>query len=239
MKNRNRVLLVDDEASVRNPLAEFLERNGFRTRTAREAAEARKTLAVYKFDLAVLDVMMPGEDGYSLCRHIRERYDLPVIMLTGRGDETDRIFGLENGADDYLPKPFNPRELLARAHAVIRRFAAVPAAEAEDANALAFGDMKLMIKQRTLVGADGVETELTTGEYTLLHALLLRPRVELSREQLLDLSRERRLANSFDRSVDNMISRLRSKVETDPRNPEYIKTVWGRGYMFAADVTPL
>ncbi len=236
MSEKKRLLLVDDENSIRKPLAEYLGENGFRVRDAADAAEARRLLAGHQFDIIVLDVMMPGEDGLSLCRHVREAHDIPVVMLTAKGEETDRIIGLEIGADDYVAKPFNPRELLARLKAVIRRSEAPPRMQ-EDTRALVFGDWVLRLDERVLMDRDGVSTALSTGEYNLLHAMLIRPRTVLSREQLLELSRGRE-SNAFDRSVDNMVSRVRRKIEADPKSPEILKTVWGGGYMLAADVTP-
>lgn len=236
LSEKKRLLLVDDESSIRKPLADYLGDNGFRVREAADAAEARHLLDGYEFDIIVLDVMMPGEDGLSLCRHIRETHDIPVVLLTAKGEDTDRIVGLEIGADDYVPKPFNPRELLARLKAVMRRADAPPRMQ-EDARALVFGDWVLRLDERVLMDRDGVSTALSTGEYNLLHAMLVRPRTVLSREQLLELSRGRE-SHAFDRSIDNMVSRVRRKIEADPKNPEILKTVWGGGYILAADVTP-
>ncbi|MEM9140036.1 MAG: response regulator [Pseudomonadota bacterium] len=236
MSEKNKVLLVDDEDDIRGPLADYLRSNGFHVRDAADAQEARDLLAVHPFDILVLDVMMPGEDGLSLCRHVREKYDLPVVMLTAKGEDTDRIIGLEIGADDYVSKPFNPRELLARLKAVLRRSLAPPRMQ-ENTHALAFGDWVLRLDERVLMDRDGVSTALSTGEYNLLHAMLVRPRMVLSREQLLELSRGRE-SHVFDRSIDNMVSRVRRKIETDPKNPEILKTVWGGGYILAADVKP-
>lgn len=236
MTEKRRLLLVDDEDTIRKPLAEYLGDNGFRVREAADAAEARCLLSGHQFDVIVLDVMMPGEDGLSLCRHVREAHDIPVVMLTAKGEDTDRIVGLEIGADDYVAKPFNPRELLARLKAVLRRAEAPPRMQ-EDTRTLAFGDWVLRLDERVLMDLEGVSTALSTGEYNLLHAMLVRPRTVLSREQLLELSRGRE-SNAFDRSIDNMVSRVRRKIEADPKSPEILKTVWGGGYILAADVTP-
>jgi two-component system OmpR family response regulator len=180
--------------------------------------------------------MMPGEDGLSLCRHIREAYGIPTILLTARTEEIDRIVGLEIGADDYVSKPFNPRELLARIRAVLRRaMAPPPSAGVAAATAFRFNGLTLRTDERVLIGPDGVGMSLSTGEYNLIHAFVTRPRVVLTREQLLDLTR-RRTADVFDRSIDNMVSRLRRKIEPDPRNPTVIKTIWGGGYMLNAEV---
>lgn len=232
--SRPHLLIVDDERSIREPLARYLEREGFRATEAGDAAQARAKLAAYGFDLVILDVMMPGEDGLSLTRHIRATGDTPVILLTARAEDTERIVGLEMGADDYLTKPFNPRELVARIKSVLRRAGPRPLA-AEGGVNYAFGDWVLKVGERALVGRDGVSVPLSTGEFNLLRALVERPRAVLTRDQLLDLTRGRE-AGPFDRAVDNAVSRLRRKIEADPRAPALIKTVWGGGYTLAADV---
>ena len=196
-------------------------------------------MAAYAIDLVVLDIMMPGEDGLSLCRHIRESSDTPVILLTARGEETDRIVGLEMGADDYVVKPFSPRELAARIKVVLRRLQAGGIRQhAPDAGSFAFAGWVLKTGERALVDREGVSVPLSTGEYSLLHALVTRPRAVLTRDQLLDLTQGREAA-AFDRAIDNQVSRLRKKIEPDPRNPAIIKTVWGGGYTLAAEVTRL
>jgi two-component system OmpR family response regulator len=236
MSESNQILIVEDEESIREPLAAYLSENGYRVREAGNAAEARKLMAVYHFNLIILDIMMPGEDGISLCRHIRETYNTPTIMLTAKTEEIDRIVGLEVGADDYVPKPFSPRELLARMHAVLRRSQEAPRVRSDAQNLnFSFGHWILNTAEQVLVDADGVNISLSTGEYNLLHAMVTRPNRVLSREQLLDLSQGRD-AEHFDRSIDNMISRLRRKVEVDPKKPKVIKTVWGGGYSFNSDV---
>jgi two-component system OmpR family response regulator len=180
--------------------------------------------------------MMPGEDGLSLCRQLRATTEVPVIMLTAMAEDTDRVIGLEMGADDYVVKPFNPRELLARVKAVLRRTNSLPRRQQRvDAEALRFDRWLLNIAQRELVGEDGVAIPLSTAEFLLLSALLNHPRMVLSRDQLLDLTRGRN-ATPFDRSIDNQVSRLRKKIEADPKEPVLIKTVWGGGYMLTADV---
>ena len=189
--------------------------------------------------VVVLDIMMPGEDGLSLCRHLRANSDLPIILLTARTEDMDRILGLEMGADDYVLKPFNPRELVARIRAVLRRAGAGEARQREPETAsYAFGDWLLKAGERALVDRDGVSMPLSTREYSLLLALVTRPRQVLSRDQLLDLTQGREAA-AFDRSIDNQVSRLRRKIEPDPKEPAIIKTVWGGGYMLAADVRRL
>ncbi len=233
------LLLVDDERSIREPLAQFLNKQGFRVTQASDAAAARARLAAYAIDLVILDIMMPGEDGLSLTRHIRETSDLPVILLTARSEETDRIVGLEMGADDYVVKPFSPRELATRVKVVLRRAAGGGARQhAPDAGSYAFAGWVLKTGERALVDREGVSVALSTGEYNLLLALAQRPRQVLTRDQLLDLTQGRE-AGAFDRAIDNQISRLRRKIETDAKAPELIKTVWGGGYMLGAEVTRL
>lgn len=233
------ILLVDDERSIRDPLAGYLQKNGYRVSSAADAATAREILRSAAIDLAIIDIMMPGEDGLSLCRHLREAGDLPVILLTARSEETDRIVGLEMGADDYVVKPFSPRELVARIKTILRRAASTPHAEAKaPAGRYRFGGWTLDGNDWTLTGGDGVALSLSTADYRLLSTFVERPRQVLTRDQLLDLTQGRE-ANPFDRAIDNQISRLRRKIEADPRNPTLIKTVWGGGYMFSADVERL
>jgi len=231
------ILLVDDERDIRDPLATYLLKNGLRITKAESAAAAREVLAVHAIDLVLLDVMMPGEDGISLAGFIRATSATPVILLTAKAEELDRILGLEIGADDYVTKPFSPRELLARIKAVLRRTAGGTsgAVHAPDAGGYAFGGWVLRTGDRELVDAEGVAIPLSTGEYNLLHALVTHPRRVLTRDQLLDLSQGRELA-AFERSIDNHISRLRRKVEADSSDPQLIKTVWGGGYMLATEV---
>ncbi|WP_084581005.1 response regulator [Sphingomonas azotifigens] len=233
------LLLVDDERSIREPLAQYLTKQGFRVTQAGDAESARARLNAYAIDLVILDIMMPGEDGLSLCRHIRETSETPVILLTARSEETDRIVGLEMGADDYVVKPFSPRELSARIKVVLRRWSAGGAKQhAPETGAFAFAGWVLRTGERALVDREGVSVPLSTGEYSLLHALVTRPRQVLTRDQLLDLTQGREAA-AFDRAVDNQVSRLRKKIEPDPKNPSIIKTVWGGGYTLAAEVTRL
>jgi two-component system OmpR family response regulator len=233
------ILLVDDERSIRDPLAQYLGRNGLRVTRAADAAGARQVLAAHAVDLILLDVMMPGEGGLSLCAHVRATTGIPVILVTAKAEETDRIVGLEIGADDYVVKPFSPRELLARIKVVLRRAGERPSRRRPiGAEAFAFGPWVLRTGERELVDAAGVAVPLSTGDYNLLLALVTHPRRVLTRDQLLDLAQGRELA-AFERSIDNAVSRLRRKIEADPRQPALIKTVWGGGYMFAADVTRL
>ena len=230
------VLVVDDARDIREPLVRYLKENGYRASAAESAAAARRALRTSAIDLVILDIMMPGEDGLSLCRSIRESSGTPVIMLTARGEELDRIVGLEVGADDYVAKPFNPRELLARVSAVLRRANTLPPRlRGPVVEHYRFGEWTLDAGQREIVGVDGVAMPLSSGEFKLLMAFIERPKVALSREQLLDLTKGRD-TDVFDRSIDNQVSRLRRKLEHDPKNPRYIKTVWGGGYIFTGEV---
>jgi two-component system OmpR family response regulator len=230
------ILVVDDHREIRDLLARYLAKHGLRVSVAESALKARRVLETSAIDLVVLDVMMPGEDGLSLCRHLRAATGVPVIMLTAMAEDTDRVIGLEIGADDYVVKPFNPRELLARIKAVLRRATSLPQQRsAPDANTMRFERWVLNVGRRELVDQDGVAIPLSTSEFLLLSALVRHPRMVLSRDQLLDLTRGRAAA-AFDRSIDNQVSRLRKKIEADPKEPALIKTVWGGGYVFTADV---
>ncbi|MCB4861135.1 response regulator [Sphingobium sp. PNB] len=239
MSERPHLLLVDDERSIREPLAQYLGRNGFRVTAVENASEARMRLNANAIDLVILDIMMPGEDGLSLCRHIRETSEIPVILLTAKSEETDRIVGLEMGADDYVLKPFSPRELVARIKVIFRRVATGgQRVTAPDGATYAFANWLLKTQERTLVDGEGVALPLSTAEYNLMLAFATRPNQVLSRDQLLDITQGRE-ANAFDRAIDNQISRLRKKMEPDPKNPTLIKTVWGGGYTLSADVRKL
>jgi two-component system OmpR family response regulator len=237
MSDRPHILIVDDDREIRSLLSRFLRKHGMRVDTAADGREMFAVLDAGRFDLLVLDLMLPGEDGLSLCRKIRMAGDIPIIMLTALGEEADRIVGLEMGADDYLPKPFNPRELLARIRAVLRRSgeALSPGQTKARAGVLTFNGWQLDVGQRTLSAPDGVLVDLTAGELDLLAALAEHPQRVLNRDQLLDLTRGRE-AGPFDRSIDVQISRLRRKIETDAKNPAIIKTVRGGGYVFAVEV---
>jgi two-component system OmpR family response regulator len=229
------ILVVDDDREIRDLLNRFLVKHGLRVSTARDGVEMTRILDGAAIDLVVLDLMLPGEDGLSLCRKLRATTNLPVIMLTAMGEDTDRIVGLEMGADDYLPKPFNPRELLARIKAVLRRVQSLPASSPKG-DLAKFDGWTLDLGSRRLTSPEGEEVELSTGEYDLLLAFATHPRRVLSRDQLLDLARGRTAA-PFDRSVDIQVMRLRRKIEADPKEPRLIKTVRGGGYMFAAEVS--
>ncbi|PVB61014.1 response regulator [Labrenzia sp. 011] len=230
------ILVVDDHRDIRETLARYLVKNGLRATTAENAAHARKILKAASIDLVVLDIMMPGEDGLSLCRHLVETGAIPVILLTAMADDTDRVIGLEIGADDYVTKPFNPRELLARIRAVLRRTSLAPKErDPIEQELLCFDGWTLNIARRELKDPDGTSVALSSGEFQLLCAFLKRPKMVLTRDQLLDLTTGRTPA-VFDRSIDNQVSRLRRKIEIDPKDPRMIKTVWGGGYMFTSDV---
>ncbi len=229
-----RLLLVDDEAALREPLAEYLVRQGFVVTQAPSAAEARSLLKGELPDLVLLDIMMPGEDGLSFCRHLTETRALPTIFLTAKGEATDRIVGLEIGADDYVVKPFEPRELVARIRSVLRRTARGTAAVTEEEE-FTFEGWRLDPLKRRLTSSDGALVAISSAEFRLLMAFLEHPRQVLDRDRLLDMVQGRE-AHLFDRAIDNQISRLRRKIEADSRDPQLIQTVWGGGYILAADV---
>jgi two-component system OmpR family response regulator len=236
MANDAHILIVDDNAEMRDLLGRTLRREGYRVSAAGDGKGMRAALADERIDLVLLDLMLPGEDGMTLCRDLRASSTLPVIMLTAKGEELDRVLGLKMGADDYIPKPFSTLELLARIEAVLRR-AKGSAPTAEPPRRVRFAGWILDVDRRELVSAEGTVVPLSSGEFSLLQVLVERPRRVLSREQLLDLARGRS-AVAFDRSIDTQVSRLRRKIEDDAKSPELIKTVWGGGYMLAADVSP-
>ena len=229
-----RLLLVDDEPALREPLAEYLSRQGFAVAQAASAAEARSHLKNELPELVLLDIMMPGEDGLSLCRHLAETHAVPTILLTAKGEAMDRIVGLEIGADDYVVKPFEPRELVARIRSVLRRSAKGGAVPAEDEQ-FEFEGWHLDPLKRRLTDPEGAMVSISSAEFRLLTAFLEHPRQVLDRDRLLDMVQGRE-AHLFDRAIDNQVSRLRRKIEADSKNPTLIQTVWGGGYMLAADV---
>ena len=235
MNNSNaHILIVDDAREIREPLGQYLRKQGYRTLLAADASEARNALINGAFDLIVLDIMMPGEDGLSLCRWNVAQNGPPVILLTAMADETDRIVGLELGADDYLIKPFNPRELLARIRAVLRRMPEIK--EASSNSIRRFDVWRHDPNKQTLLDNNDQEYELTTAENKLLMIFLDRPNTLLSRDQLLDLTAGRE-AKAYDRAIDNQISRLRRKIEKDHKKPNLIITEWGGGYRLASEVS--
>ncbi|MFD2112694.1 response regulator [Thiorhodococcus fuscus] len=234
------ILVVDDHSEIRQLLQRYLGDHGYRVTTAANGAEMRRTLADAAIDLIILDLMMPGDDGLTLCRNLRAGPNaaVPVIMLTAMGEDTDRIIGLEMGADDYLAKPFNPRELLARIKAVLRRTGSCQErGTGETAERLCFLGWTLLPEARELIDPDQTLVPLSTAEFALLMALVTRPGRVLSRDQLLDLARGRD-AKAFDRAIDTLVSRLRRKLGDQSRDPQIIKTVRGDGYLFAPKVEP-
>lgn len=239
MSNQDHILVVDDDREIRTLLGDYLQKNGYRTTAVADGKAMWNALNGARVDLVILDVMMPGDDGFVLCRNLRARGDVPVIMLTAKGEDTDRIVGLELGADDYLAKPFNPRELLARIKSVLRRHRAIPGnLQAEPTRALRFAGWTLDLTARNLISPHNVVVALSGAEYRLLRVLLSYPNRVLSRDQLMDLTVGRE-ADPLDRSVDVQVSRLRQRLGDDAREPVIIKTVRGEGYVLAAQVESL
>jgi two-component system OmpR family response regulator len=237
MERQAHILVVDDDAGVRGLLGEYLDRCGFRVSLATDGREMRRMLEASRPDLVVLDVMLPGEDGLALCRDLRVSSRLPVIMLTARADELDRIIGLEMGADDYLAKPFSPRELLARINSVLRRSRVQPPAQGP-AHRLGFAGWTLDLASRQLIAPDGVLVSLSGAEFRLLAVFVEHPNRVLDRDQLMDLTLGRKSA-PFDRSIDVQVSRLRARLRDEGREPRLIKTVRNEGYVLAAAVERL
>jgi len=236
MSERPHVLIVDDDREIRGLLAQYLEKHDFRTTAVADGKEMRRVLDRTHIDLLVLDLMLPGEDGLTLCRELRSRSQLPIIMLTARGEDVDRIVGLELGADDYVAKPFNPRELLGRIKAVLRRAAHAPRDPSpETVRGFSFGGWRLDTVTRTLRNSDGREVALSGAEYRLLAVLLGAGNRVLTRAQLTELLRGRD-ADPFDRSIDVRVSRLRQILGDDARAPQIIKTVYGEGYVIGISV---
>lgn len=235
---QDQILVVDDDPEIRHLLKTYLEKNGYAVSTAAEGGGMWMALERSRIDLIVLDLMLPGVDGMELCRTLRTRSKIPVIMLTARGDEMDRILGLEMGADDYLAKPFSARELLARIKVILRRVRDLPIDPLADApEKLAFSGWSLDTRTQHLRSPDDVVVPLSSAEYRLLHVLLSHPNRTLTRDQLLDLTQGRE-SGPFDRSIDVLIGRLRRHLGDDAKQPELIKTVRGRGYLLASKVTP-
>ena len=235
---KDRILVVDDDERIRDLLRRYLTQEGFEVIVAEDGKALTRLMLRDSVDLIVLDLMLPGEDGLSICRRLRTANDrTPIIMLTAKGEDVDRIVGLEVGADDYLGKPFNPRELRARVHAVLRRRPAMeaPGAPSGENEVVKFGPFEFDLGLRSL-HRNGEELPLTTGEFAMLKALVRHPRQPLSREKLAQLARGREF-EPFDRSLDVQISRLRKMIEADPAAPRFIQTVWGVGYVFVPDGT--
>jgi two-component system OmpR family response regulator/two-component system phosphate regulon response regulator OmpR len=234
-QRQHRLLVVDDDSRLRDLLIRYLGEQGFDVKGAADAVQMERARTREHFDLIVLDLMLPGEDGLSICRRLRGTGDMtPIVMLTAKGDEVDRIVGLEMGADDYLPKPFNPRELLARVHAVLRRQVSTPPGAPEvGEETIRFGKVEVDLAARSLKRG-GETLALTTGEFAVLKVMLQHPRQPLSRDKLMALARGRE-QGPFDRAIDVQVSRLRKLVEHDPAQPRYLQTVWGFGYVFVPD----
>ena len=235
-QQRQKILVVDDDLRLRDLLKRYLSEQGFAVDTVADAAAMDRQQGRVRYDLMVLDLMLPGEDGLAICRRLRSSGSrLPIIMLTAKGDDVDRIVGLEMGADDYLAKPFNPRELVARIHAVLRRQAPAetPGAPSAEPKIVEFGPFALHLASRALT-RDGASVPLTTGEFALLKVLALHPREPMSRDKLMELARGRELEHT-DRSIDVQVSRLRKLLGEDPQSPRYVQTVWGFGYVFVPD----
>jgi two-component system OmpR family response regulator len=232
-----RLLVVDDDREIRDLVSRFLTKHGYKVEAARDSEAMDEILAGGRTDLLILDLMLPGKGGLEICRELRARSSIPILVLTAMGDQTDRIVGLEMGADDYLAKPFNPRELLARIRAILRRVTTPPTVGrvVAPAKLLRFAGWKLDLGRRRLEAPDGLIVDLTTGEYELLIAFAEHPQRVMNRNQLLDLARGRD-ATPFDRSIDVQVSRIRRKIEADPKAPSMIITVRGDGYMFTPDV---
>jgi len=233
MEDKGHILVVDDDLEIRELLAHFLREHGYRVTLAEDGKALFQALEVELPDLVVLDLMLPGEDGLSLCRRLSSDHSLPIIMLTAVAEDADRIVGLEMGADDYLTKPFNPRELLARIRAVLRRTGATDAVA--EGHRVSFEGWNLDLGRRELTRADGALVPLSAGEFRLLQVLAEHPQQVLSRDFLLERTHGRE-SGPFDRSVDIQLSRLRRKIESDPKEPAIIKTVRGGGYVFSLPV---
>ncbi|TCJ15819.1 response regulator [Parasulfuritortus cantonensis] len=233
---QDHILVVDDDTELRSLLGEYLGQAGFRVTAAADGRQMARALDSARFDLVILDVMLPDEDGLSLCRRLRAGSRIPILMLTARGDEVDRIIGLEMGADDYLPKPFNPRELLARVKSILRRAGCLPENLAdEDVRRFRFQDWTLDTQTRQMLSPAGVVVDLSGAEYKLLRVLLEHANRVLSRDQILEFTQGRE-ASAFDRAIDVQIGRLRRKLGDDPREPRLIKTVRNEGYVLAVPV---
>jgi two-component system, OmpR family, response regulator len=233
---RDRVLIVDDDEDIQSLLEEYLRKNGFDAQAVPDGKSMWDALAVRPVSMVVLDLMLPGEDGLALCRQLRTKSQVPVLMLTARGEAVDRIVGLESGADDYLPKPFDPRELLARIRSILRRAKSLPAdTEVDVPEAFVFSGWKLDTQARNLYAPDGVVVPLSGAEYRLLLIFLQNSNVVLSRDQLSNFTFGRD-ADPLDRTIDMQVSRLRERLREQAREPEIIKTVRGKGYVMAARV---
>lgn len=227
------IVVVDDDDDIRLSLAKYLRKHGLRVSVAANGDELTRVLATANVDLLILDIMMPGDDGLSICRRVRENRQLPIIFLTALAEDIDRIVGLELGADDYITKPFNPRELLARIKSVIRRSQMLPDTPRLTKRLVRFDRWQFDFSRKEILGPDNVAIRLSSGEHLVLASLIEHAGHTLSRDQLLDLTKGRE-AQLFDRSIDNVVSRLRRKIEANPKEPAIIQTQWGSGYVFIA-----
>jgi len=235
MTLNNHILIVDDERDITAPLSTYLNKHGFNTSIAHNGEAMDKILLRTNIDLIVLDIMMPGEDGLSICRRLQEKRYIPIILLTALTDEADRIVGLEVGADDYLCKPFSPRELVARIKSVIRRSEAIPSHKKSTTGLVKFDRWRIDLSHKEIIDEDNVVTILSSGEHRLLVSLIENAGTTLTRDQLLDMTKGEE-SRMFDRSIDNHISRLRKKIENDPKKPRIITTHRGGGYVFVAQL---
>ena len=235
MSDAHHIAILDDDPEIRSLLEQNLRGAGFEVSTASNGRDLKTILEHQTIDLIVLDLMLPGEDGLTICRELRAESNIPIIMLTAMTHEADRIIGLEMGADDYLTKPFSPRELVARIKATLRRQGMVTTQSEDRRRTAVFEGWKLDVVRRELRDPDDVLVDLTSGEFDLLAALIERPNRLMTRDLLLDITKGRQ-ADVFDRSIDITISRLRQKIEEDPKNPQFIKTVRGKGYIFSAEI---
>jgi two-component system OmpR family response regulator len=233
--NKAHVVVVDDDYDIRTSLAKYLRKHGFKVSVAAHGDELDQILSTTNAELLILDIMMPGDDGLSICKRVQQASTVPIIFLTALGEDTDRIVGLELGADDYVSKPFNPRELLARIKSVLRRSQMLPSRPMQSKGLVTFDRWRFNFSRKEIIGPDDIAIRLSSGEHLLLVSLIEHAGITLSRDQLLDLTKGRE-AQLFDRSIDNVISRLRRKLEVDPKNPKIILTQWGNGYLFAADL---
>lgn len=235
MVEQKKILIVDDDHKLRALLGRYLGEQGYLTEAAEDGKEMDRLQTDFQADLIVLDLMLPGEDGLSIARRLRAKSEIPIIILSAKGEEIDRIVGLEMGADDYLPKPFNPRELLARIQSVLRRVEQTGTTpQPENHSVIQFGEYQMDLDRYTLVRNHGGVVDLTTGEFELLRHLVSHPNRVMSRDHLLDLLDDG-VEGAFDRSIDVRITRIRKKIEQDPHHPQLIKTVRGVGYLFSDD----
>jgi two-component system OmpR family response regulator len=238
MNHSPHILIVEDDREIRTMVSRFLQKHGCRVTTSEDAKAMDRALSVARIDLIVLDLMLPGEDGLSICRRLRASSAIPIVMLTAAGDIVARVVGLEMGADDYVPKPFDPQELLARIKAVLRRTRSLPKQREQSTATMSFLGWRIDPVARELRNPGGAHVVLTGAEFDLLVAFCRCPRRTLSRDQLLDLS-QGRAGGPLDRAIDILVSRIRRKIEANPSQPMMIKTVRSGGYLFTPEVSTL